>query len=70
MIHRVFEQMGFSFSMKSSGEFVTLAGRLPSNQEFKRIARERGLRAAIEWRDGPFGGTLGRYPPVDKEPGK
>ena len=70
MIHRVFEQMGFSFSMKSSGEFVTLAGRLPSNQEFKRIARERGLRAAIEWRDAPFGGTLGRYPPLDKEPGQ
>ncbi len=70
MIHRVFEQMGFSFSMKSSGEFVTLAGRLPSNQEFKRIARERGLRAAIQWRDGPFGGTLGRYPAVDKEPGR
>ena len=65
MIHRVFEQMGFSFSMKASGEFVTLAGRLPSNQEFKRIARERGLRAAISWRDDPFGGTLGKYPPVE-----
>ena len=71
MIHRVFEQMGFSSTMKSSGEYVTLAGRLPSNQEFKRIARERGLRAALKWRDEPFGGTLGRYPPLDtQEPGK
>jgi len=67
MINRVFDQMGFSFSMQSSGEFVTLAGRLPSNQEFKRIARQQGLRAAIAWRDGPFGGTLGRYPEPDQE---
>jgi hypothetical protein len=58
--------MGFSSSIKSSGEYVTLSGRLPSNQEFKRIAREQGLRAAIKWRDEPFGGTLGRYPAVDK----
>jgi enoyl-CoA hydratase len=66
MINRVFDQMGFEHSMKSSGEFVTLAGRLPSNQEFKRIAREKGLRAALEWRDGPFGGPLGRYPKPDQ----
>ena len=65
MIHRVFEQLGLASSMKSSGEYVTLAGRLPSNQEFKRIAREHGLRAAVKWRDEPFGGTLGRYPPLD-----
>ena len=71
MIHRVFEQIGFSSTMKSSGEYVTVAGRLPSNQEFKRIAREQGLRAALKWRDEPFGGTLGRYPAVDDpKPGK
>ena len=62
MINRVFDQAGFTFSMQSSGEFVTLAGRLPSNQQFKKIAREKGLREALKWRDGPFGGALGRYP--------
>lgn len=67
MINRVFDQAGFQFSMQSSGEFVTLAGRLASNQEFKRIAREEGLAAALRWRDGPFGGVLGRYPPLDGE---
>jgi enoyl-CoA hydratase len=67
MINRVYDQQGFSSSMQSSGEFVTLAGRLPSNQEFKRIARESGLRAALEWRDGAFGGTLGRYEVPDTD---
>jgi enoyl-CoA hydratase len=62
MINRVFDQAGFTFSMQSSGEFVTLAGRLPSNQQFKKISREKGLREALKWRDGPFGGALGRYP--------
>jgi enoyl-CoA hydratase len=62
MINRVFDQAGFTFSMQSSGEFVTLAGRLPSNQTFKKISREKGLREALKWRDGPFGGALGRYP--------
>ena len=38
MVNRVYEQMGFQFSIQSSGEFVTMSGRLPSNQEFKRIA--------------------------------
>ncbi|MDP6427728.1 MAG: enoyl-CoA hydratase-related protein [Rhodospirillales bacterium] len=65
MVNRVYEQMGFQFSIQSSGEFVTLAGRLPSNQEFKRISKEQGMKAAIEWRDGPFGGALGRYPPIN-----
>ncbi|NQV55163.1 MAG: enoyl-CoA hydratase/isomerase family protein [Rhodospirillales bacterium] len=65
MVNRVYEHMGLPYSIQSSGEFVTLAGRLPSNQEFKRIAREQGLKAAIKWRDDPFGGTLGRYPSVD-----
>lgn len=65
MVNRVYEQMGFQFSIQSSGEFVTMSGRLPSNQEFKRIAKDEGLKAAIQWRDGPFGGTLGRYPPIN-----
>jgi enoyl-CoA hydratase len=66
MINRVFDTQGFDVSMKSSGEFVTLAGRLPSNQQFKKIAREKGLKAALEWRDKPFGGPLGRYPKPEK----
>ncbi len=67
MINRVFDTQGFGTTMASSGEFVTLAGRLPSNQQFKKIAREKGFRAALEWRDGPFGGALGRYPVPEKK---
>lgn len=61
-MNRAFEQMGFELSLRSASEFVTLAGRLPSNSEFKRRARDNGMRDALDWRDGPFGGPLGRYP--------
>ena len=35
-----------------------------NNGEFGKIATEKGMKAALEWRDGPFGGIVGRYPPV------
>jgi enoyl-CoA hydratase len=64
MVNRVFDHMGFSLSLQAGSDFVTLANRLPSNKEFKRIVKDEGLKAALKWRDGPFGGGLGRYPPV------
>ena len=70
MVNRVLDHMGFSLSLQAGSDFVTLANRLPSNKEFKRIVREKGLRAALQWRDGPFGGGLGRYPPPAGEDGE
>ena len=39
------------------GDFLvaTTVGRVrPGGAEFGRIAREKGLKAALDWRDGPF----------------
>ena len=32
---------------------------LPEQQEFDRITREQGLRAALRWRDGRYGEPAG-----------
>ena len=32
----------------------------------KKAIREKGLRVALEERDRPFGGIVGRYPPVEE----
>ena len=69
MINRVFDQAGLSFSMQSSGEFVTLAGRLPSNQEFKRIARNEGCALPLPGGMAPSEapGPLSAAGPGDQE---
>lgn len=66
LVNRIFEQQGYSYSMKASGEYVGFAQQLNSMREFKKIIREKGLKAALEERDRPFGGIVGRYPPVEE----
>ena len=66
LVNRIFDQRGYSLSMKSSGELISHAPHLKSSREFKKIIREKGMRAALEARDGPFGGVVGRYPPVEE----
>jgi enoyl-CoA hydratase len=40
---------------RSDWQYHTLGGQLaPGGSEFGRIMREKGLRAALEWRDVPF----------------
>lgn len=63
VVNRTFDLMGFTVSMQYGGEFDTL-GHF-SRTDFGRIRREKGLQAALEWRDAPFGGIMGRYPPVE-----
>jgi enoyl-CoA hydratase len=65
VVNRTFDQMGFSASMKQGAEFDSLGHFSASVRQFRKIRREQGMRAALEWRDGPFGGIVGRYPPVD-----
>ena len=67
LVNRIFEQQGYSLSMKSSGEFIGMAHQLKCMRDFKKTIREKGLKAAIEERDRPFGGIVGRYPPVEEE---
>ena len=66
LVNRIFEQQGYSHSMKSSGEFIGYARRLKSSRDFRKTSQEKGLRAALEERDQAFGGIVGRYPPVEE----
>ena len=66
LVNRIFEQQGFSYSMKSSGEIVSFGPSLKSLRNFERMVHEKGIKAAVEERDRPFGGIVGRYPPVEE----
>lgn len=63
-VNRIFDQQGFSHSLRVSGEYVSLAHNRKALADFNEIIRTRGVRAALEERDAPFGGIDGRYPPV------
>jgi enoyl-CoA hydratase len=65
VVNRTFDQMGFTISMQNGAEFDSLGHFLQNTAgTFNRIRREKGMKAACDWRDGPFGGIVGRYPPV------
>ena len=64
LVNRTFDIMGFTIAMQSGAEFDTMSHFLATGAEFTRIWQEKGLKDALEWRDGPFGGVLGRYPPI------
>ena len=54
-INRQFEIMGFRTGLYTGSEYLSLAGLRPSQRrdgdEFSRISREQGLKAALDWRD-------------------
>lgn len=49
------ELMGARTLQRMAAEMDGRAHTAPSVREFARIAREQGLKAALEWRDGRFG---------------
>jgi len=53
-INRTFEIMGMRAAMDTAADMMVLSGYRESAGEFARIAREKGLKAALEWRDAPF----------------
>jgi enoyl-CoA hydratase len=53
-VNRWFEIMGLRTAASEGAEFDSIYHALPAAQEFGQIARERGLKAALEWRDRPF----------------
>lgn len=67
LVNRIFDQQGLPQSMKSSGEIVSFGPRLKALQKFEKMVKEKGVKAAAEERDRPFGGVVGRYPPVEEE---
>ena len=54
-VNRVYEIMGMRTAMQVGGDIQELGRARPGGAEFGRIAREKGLKAALDWRDGPFG---------------
>lgn len=55
-INRAFENMGFLNSIEQNLDLVTLfdTTRTEEQETFSRIRREKGLRAALDWRDARF----------------
>ncbi|MBI3649316.1 MAG: enoyl-CoA hydratase/isomerase family protein [Actinobacteria bacterium] len=57
-LNRAWEVAGFRQAMQANTELDTLieTADLPQRHEFRSITRERGLKAAIAWRDARFRG--------------
>ena len=55
-INRVWGVAGFREAIASNVQLDVLieTAELPERAEFRRITLERGLKAAIEWRDARF----------------
>jgi enoyl-CoA hydratase len=52
--NRWFELAGLRTAAAEGAEFDSIFHETASLREFTRIAEERGLKAALAWRDGPF----------------
>ncbi len=66
-VNRQFEVMGIRTGLWSGTEIQALSANRPAAGEWGRHVREEGLKAALEWRDGPFRDFRGRYDTAPKE---
>ncbi len=55
VVHRQMEVMGIRTGVRIGTELCALGTMLPSLQEFVETSREKGLTAALQERDAPFG---------------
>jgi enoyl-CoA hydratase len=54
-LNQAYEVMGFKTALNTGWSWHALSSRLrPGAGDFGRISREQGLKAALDWRDGPF----------------
>ena len=54
IVNKAMDLMGRSTLQHIAAETDAIAHQAPIVKEFSRMAREEGLKAALEWRDGPF----------------
>ncbi|WP_089936310.1 crotonase/enoyl-CoA hydratase family protein [Candidatus Entotheonella palauensis] len=54
IVNKGVELMGRTLLQQIAVEHDAIAHLAPEALEFNKIAREQGLKAALEWRDGPF----------------
>ena len=53
-LNRAYEVMGIRTALAVGADIQALSTYRDSAGEFGRIAQEKGLKAALDWRDGPF----------------
>lgn len=53
-VNRQYEAMGIRNGLMSGTDVEAMSKHRPAAQEWNRRLREDGLKAALEWRDGPF----------------
>jgi enoyl-CoA hydratase len=56
--NKAMEIMGMRTAIEIAGQFHDYLQTFESVHEFDRISKTKGLRAALEWRDGKFGNDL------------
>jgi enoyl-CoA hydratase len=66
-VNRQYESMGIVSGLRSGTEIMGLSAQRAAAAEWGRRVREDGLKAALEWRDGPFRDFRGAYDSAPKE---
>ena len=65
--NRQYETMGIREGLHSGTEIQALSSARDAMGEWGRRVKEEGLKAALEWRDGPFRDFRGAYDSAPKE---
>ena len=66
-VNRQLEIMGIRTGLMSGTDVEAMSKHRPAAGEFGRRVKEGGLKAALEWRDGPFRDFRGAYDSAPKD---
>ncbi len=66
-VNRQYEAMGFRQGLMSGTDVEAMSKHRPAASEWNTRLRDEGLKAALEWRDGPFQDFRGAYDTAPKE---
>jgi enoyl-CoA hydratase len=66
-VNRQYETMGIVGGLRSGTEIMGLSAQRAAAAEWGKRVREDGLKAALEWRDGPFRDFRGAYDSAPKD---
>jgi enoyl-CoA hydratase len=66
-VNRQYETMGIREGLHSGTEIQALSAMRAAGSEWGRRVRDEGLKAALEWRDGPFRDFRGAYESAPKD---
>lgn len=66
-VNRQYETMGIRQGLASGTEIQSISSQRAAASEWRRRVQEEGLKAALEWRDGPFRDFRGAYASAPKD---